>query len=105
MVVPPLRGFHTLPLLTQGLRPGILSNAPWGQDRVNLLRRALSSVFCPLLPSVPMPVKKVAAVTTEYRKWSHADVILRNLLDGYPPDGMARPNLGLVSLVTDQVPG
>jgi hypothetical protein len=51
-----------------------------------------------------MPAKKVAAVVTEYRKWSHADVILRNLLDGYPPDGKTRPNLELVSLVTDQVP-
>src|SRR5436305_4077987 len=51
-----------------------------------------------------MPPKKVAAVVTEYRKWSHADVILRNLLDGYPPDGKTRPNLELVSLVTDQVP-
>jgi hypothetical protein len=46
--------------------------------------------------------KKVAAIVTEYRKWSHADVILRNLLDGYP-DGK-RPNLELVSLFTDQVP-
>lgn len=46
--------------------------------------------------------KKVAAVVTEYRKWSHADVILRNLLDGYP-DGK-RPDLQLVSLYTDQVP-
>jgi hypothetical protein len=49
-----------------------------------------------------MPPKKVAAVTTEYRKWSHADVILRNLLDGYP--GGKKPNLELVALVTDQVP-
>ncbi|QJW99712.1 hypothetical protein [Frigoriglobus tundricola] len=49
-----------------------------------------------------MPPKKVAAVTTEYRKWSHADVILRNLLDGYP-DG-TKPGLELVALVTDQVP-
>src|SRR5947209_8578308 len=49
-----------------------------------------------------MPAKKVAAVTTEYRKWSHADVILRNLLGGYP-DG-TKPNLELVSLYTDQVP-
>ena len=49
-----------------------------------------------------MPVKKVAAVVTEYRKWSHADVILRNLLNGYP-DG-TKPNLELVALVTDQVP-
>lgn len=50
-----------------------------------------------------MPPKKVAAVVTEYRRWSHADVILRNLLDGYP-DGKTRPDLELVSLVTDQVP-
>ena len=49
-----------------------------------------------------MPAKKVAAIITEYRKWSHADVILRNLLDGYP-DG-TRPGLELVALVTDQVP-
>jgi hypothetical protein len=47
-------------------------------------------------------LKKVAAVTTEYRKWSHADVILRNLLSGYP-DG-TKPELELVSLYTDQVP-
>lgn len=49
-----------------------------------------------------MPPKKVAAVVTEYRKWSHADVILRNLLTGYP-DG-SKPNMQLVALVTDQVP-
>src|SRR4051812_12822720 len=49
-----------------------------------------------------MPAKKVAAVTTEYRRWSHAAVILRNRLDGYP-DG-TRPNMELVALVTDQVP-
>jgi len=58
-------------------------------------------VAIPLLGS-PMPAKKVAAVVTEYRKWSHADVILRNLLNGYP-DG-TKPDLELVSLVTDQVP-
>jgi len=50
-----------------------------------------------------MPPKKVAAVVTEYRRWSHADVILRNLLDGYP-DGKTRPDLELVALYTDQVP-
>src|SRR3954452_19169928 len=49
-----------------------------------------------------MPPKKVAAVVTEYRRWSHADVILRNLLDGYPDGG--RPDLQLVSLYTDLVP-
>jgi hypothetical protein len=49
-----------------------------------------------------MPAKKIAAIVTEYRKWSHADVILRNLLDGYP-DG-TKPEMELVSLYTDQVP-
>lgn len=49
-----------------------------------------------------MPPKKIAAVVTEYRKWSHADVILRNLLDGYP--GGMRPDMQLVSLFADQVP-
>src|SRR6266540_4447558 len=48
--------------------------------------------------------KKIAAIVTEYRRWSHADVILRNLLDGYPPDAKTRPDLELVSLYTDQVP-
>jgi hypothetical protein len=46
--------------------------------------------------------KRIAAIVTEYRRWSHADVILRNLLDGYPDGG--RPGMELVSLYTDQVP-
>jgi len=41
---------------------------------------------------------------TEYRHWSHADVIIRNLLDGYPPNGKTKPDMQLVSLWTDQVP-
>jgi hypothetical protein len=49
-----------------------------------------------------MPAKKVAAIVTEYRKTSHADVILRNLLEGYPEG--KKCNLELVSLYTDQVP-
>ena len=44
----------------------------------------------------PMP-KKVAAIVTEYRKWSHADVILGKILDGYP-DGK-KPGLELVVAV------
>src|SRR4051812_48826489 len=52
---------------------------------------------------MPEP-KKVAAVVTEYRHWSHADVILGKVLDGYPPDVGGRPNLRLVSLYADQFP-
>jgi hypothetical protein len=48
--------------------------------------------------------KKIAAVVTVYRRWSHADVILRNLLTGYPPGGKTRPDMELVALYTDQVP-
>jgi hypothetical protein len=48
--------------------------------------------------------KRIAAVVTEYRKSSHADVILGNILQGYAPDRTTRPDLQLVSLYTDQVP-
>ena len=48
--------------------------------------------------------KKVAAVVTEYRKWSHADVILGKILEGYHHDGKQGPDLQLVSLYVDQFP-
>src|ERR1700756_1863809 len=48
--------------------------------------------------------KQVAAIVTEYRKWSHADVIVGKILEGYNHDGGAGPNLKLVSLYVDQVP-
>jgi hypothetical protein len=48
--------------------------------------------------------KKVAAIVTEYRRWSHADVIVGKLLEGFLHDGKARPNLKLVSMYVDQRP-
>src|SRR6266568_1055057 len=48
--------------------------------------------------------KKIAAVVTEYRKWSHADVILTKVLEGYNLDGKEFPNLELVALYCDQFP-
>src|SRR5947209_6731984 len=48
--------------------------------------------------------KKVAAVVTEYRRWSHADVIVGKVLEGYLHDGKAGPNLKLVSMYVDQFP-
>lgn len=47
----------------------------------------------------------VAAVVTVYTKNSHADVILGKILDGYQQDGGPGPNLELVSIYTDQIPG
>ncbi len=48
--------------------------------------------------------KKVAAIVTEYRKWSHADVIVGKLLEGYLHDGGAGPGMQVVSMYVDQFP-
>ncbi len=48
--------------------------------------------------------KKVAALVTEYRRHSHADVIVGKILEGFLHDGGAGPNLRLVSLFVDQFP-
>src|SRR5262249_45647849 len=52
---------------------------------------------------MPEP-KKVAAIVTEYRKWSHADVIVGKIIEGYHYDDKDRPNLKLVSLYVDKEP-
>ncbi|MFN8705207.1 MAG: hypothetical protein ACK50J_00885, partial [Planctomyces sp.] len=51
--------------------------------------------------SRPLPV---AAVVTEYRPDSHADVILGKILEGYDQKRGPGPALKLVSIFTDQVP-
>ena len=49
--------------------------------------------------------KTVAAIITEYRRNSHADVIVGRLLEGYEYYGERRtPQVRVVSLFTDQVP-
>jgi hypothetical protein len=48
--------------------------------------------------------KKIAAVITEYRKWSHADVILGKIIEGFNYDDGARPNMRVVSMYVDQFP-
>ncbi len=48
--------------------------------------------------------KKVAAIVTEYRKWSHADVIVGKVLEGYNHDGKDGPDLQVVSMYVDQFP-
>lgn len=46
----------------------------------------------------------VAAIVTEYRRNSHADVIVGKILEGFNQDGGAGPALRLAALYTDQVP-
>jgi hypothetical protein len=48
--------------------------------------------------------KKVAGVVTVYTRWSHADVILTKLLEGYLLDGKTFPSIQLASLYVDQFP-
>jgi len=46
----------------------------------------------------------VAAIVTEYRRNSHADVIVGKILEGFDQAGGAGPALRLAALYTDQVP-
>ncbi len=54
---------------------------------------------------MPNEPKRVAGIVTEYRRHSHADVILGKILEGYVHDGRDMPQLRLVSLYVDQFPG
>ncbi len=53
-----------------------------------------------------LPRKKtVAAIVTEYRYYSHADVICSRMLEGYMPNNTRQePRTRIVSMYTDQVP-
>jgi hypothetical protein len=48
--------------------------------------------------------KRVACIITEYREYSHADVIVGKILEGYDQKGGAGPALEVASMFTDQVP-
>jgi len=56
-----------------------------------------------VVPDPKTPPKRVAAVVTEYRRWSHADVIVGKILEGFNHSGKEFPRMRLASLYVDQV--
>ena len=52
-----------------------------------------------------MSKKKIAAIITEYRPRSHADVIVSKFLKGFPTDeGLCAPRVEVASMYIDQFP-
>jgi len=50
-------------------------------------------------------LKKIAAIVTEYRPGSHADVVVGKFLQGFPTDdGLLEPRVEIASLFLDQIP-
>jgi hypothetical protein len=70
-----------------------------------LTRRGLFLGLGGALFAAEPPKPKVAAIVTEFRHRSHADVICTRMLDGYYPNGQRQdPRTRIVSMYTDQVP-
>ena len=70
-----------------------------------LTRRGLFFSLGGALLAAETPKPKVAAIVTEFRHRSHADVICTRMLDGYYPNGERQePRTRIVSMYTDQAP-
>ena len=55
-------------------------------------------------PGLAAEKKTVAAIVTEYRYYSHADVICGRILEGYTPNNVrVQPRTRIISMYTDQI--
>jgi hypothetical protein len=67
-------------------------------------RQFAASLAAPMLTAAPRK-KTVAAIVTEYRHYSHADVVVGRLLGGYSANNAWQaPRTRVVSMYTDQTP-
>jgi len=75
-------------------------------DRRDFLKASLLAAGSSVLPLDAHPDERlpVTALITEYRHWSHADVVITKLLEGYEHDGGPGPNLRLAGMYVDQFP-
>jgi hypothetical protein len=72
-------------------------------DRRTFLAASASTAFA--MNQAPPAPRKIAAVITEYRPLSHADVIVGKYLEGFNQDGKPPyPSSKIVSMFTEQIP-
>ncbi|MDZ4799797.1 MAG: hypothetical protein SGI92_16695 [Bryobacteraceae bacterium] len=72
-------------------------------DRRTFLATSATSALA--MNQSAVPPKKIAAIVTEYRPLSHADVIVGKYLEGFNQDGRPPyPRSKIVSMFTEQVP-
>ncbi|MEZ5364769.1 MAG: hypothetical protein R2748_21135 [Bryobacterales bacterium] len=72
------------------------------QLRRDFLKTSLMAAGSAALPAAYDERPTVAAIITEYRYLSHADVIVTKLMEGYEHDGGPGPKLRLAAMYVDQ---